>query len=379
MYAVSQAFHTAVAEGKPQKAMLIFKDAVFTHEDIDVETGIEFDDTFNTENDLAIGKTPSNEIRFALFNDDRLLNNYEFGEFIATIGVLIGTDTYTQAGSVMLTTKYASYIGASKAPFLRRNGSAMRVQPSFAVKSLLAYDKKLWAFSETGQYAVYNDTNGENITSQNPVNAFMRNKAKGWAGKGIYYNNSTRILFIYEAGERQRYEFCPLGVFDADRPNVPDQIRIEMDCLDRMQKFEKDMPSASELGVSYPTTIKTLYTKMCDYLGVPYKDENFINATAEIASEPEDFKNVTMRTVLGWIAEAAASNARFNRDGILVMDWIRSTDQTCTESDYSDYGPYWYETKKISKLCVKDTSESEDTEIGSGDNTYLIQDNPLLT
>ena len=89
MYNASSAFHTAVAGHAPQKAMLLFADAVFTNEDINIERGIEFHDYFNLEEDLAIGQTPSNEISFSLFNADRLLNNYAFGDFLATIGVLI--------------------------------------------------------------------------------------------------------------------------------------------------------------------------------------------------------------------------------------------------------------------------------------------------
>lgn len=379
MYAASNEFHQAVANGNPQMALLIFKDAVFTHEDIDVDTGIEYDDNFNMEKDIAIGQTPSCEIRFALFNDDRLLNDYEFGEFTATIGVLIGTNTYTQAGSVMVTTGYATYIGSDSAPHLRRNGSPVQVQPNFPVKSLLGYDGKLWAFSEDGRYAVYNDATGANITSENTLNAFMRSKSVRFSGKGIYYNPSSRILFIYEAGERSRYEFVPLGVFNAERPNAPDQIRIDMDCMDRMQKFEKDMPTADELGISYPTTIGNLFKKLCDYVGVPYRTTTFINSSATIDSEPEAFKNSTRRAVLGWIAEAAASNLRFDRDGYLKFDWLKDTGQAYDESMYSEYEPYWYETQTVNKLYNRDTTSGEDTTVGNGDIGYLIQNNPLLT
>ena len=373
MYAVSNAFHQAVANGAKQKAMLIFPDLVFTDEDIDVDAGIECDDSFNLEKDVAIGQKTSNEIRFALFNDLRLLNDYEFGEFIATLGVKIGEDTYQQNGSVMVTTGYASYIGDSAQPYLRRNGRAMDVQPSFPVKSMLACEGKLWVFNGSGRYAVYNDQTGANITSLNPVNAFMLHKSMGWKGKGIYYNPTSRILFIWE-----RYEFCPLGVFDAERPNIPDQIRIDMTCHDRMMKFEKDMPSAEELGISYPTTIGTLFVKMCKYVGVPYRTASFINSGATIDEEPSSFQNVTMRTVIGWIAEAACSNARFDRDGYLVMDWYRNTSQSYSEKDYQEFQVYWYATQAIDKLVNRSTASGEDSEAGSGDVGYLIQDNPLL-
>lgn len=378
MYACSAAFHQAVRNGNKQMPLMIFKDAVFTQSDIDVDTGIEFDDNFNMEENLAIGQVTANEIRFALFNDDRLLNSYGFGEFTATLGVLIDSGTYTQNGSVLVNTKLGQYVGSNSAPYLYRFGSPVSVQPGFPVKSLLAYDDKVWAFSGDGRYAVYRDSTGENITGQNPVNTFMREKSKTWNEKGIYYNADTRFLAIYEGGYAERYEFVPLGIFNAERPNVPDQIRVEIQAYDRMTKFDRDMPDAGKLGLSYPTTLRNLFEKMCAYVGVPYRMDAFINQNATVDDPTGRSNSLTMRTVLGWIAEAAGSNARFDRDGYLKMDWIRSTGQNYSESDYMEFGPYWYQTKQITKLSNRSTSAGEDITVGSGDEAYLIQDNPFL-
>ena len=380
MYNVSNAFHKAVKDGAEQKALLIFKDCVFTDADISVEEGIEFRDHFNMSEDLSIGEANSNEISFSLFNDDRLLNSYKFGDFLATLGVKVGEDTYTQADGVMVTTNNASYVGYSSYPYIKRNGTALSVQPSFAVKSLLGYDDKLWAFSDNGKFAVYNDKTGENITSKNSLNSFMKAKSKTWNGKGIFYNNnkSSRILFIYESGTRLRYEFCPLGWFTAERPKAPDVIQIDMTCYDFMQKFDQDMPNAAGLGLTYPCTIKTLFEKMCKKVGVEYVSSTFINSGATISAEPEDFSSVTMRDVLKWIAEASGSNARFNRDGKLEMGWLRDTSQSYEATNYSEFNPYWYETKKVTKLYNRHSTTGEDKTVGSGNEGYLIQDNPLL-
>lgn len=360
--------------------LLIFGDAVFTQGDIDVDTGIEFDDNFNMESDLAIGQATSNEIRFTLFNDDRLLNDYEFGEFVATLGVHISTDTYQQVSPVMINTVHARYNGYNTRPFLKRNDIALTAQPSFAVKSLLGYGGKVWAFSGDGRYAVYDDATGANITRDNDLNDFMKNKSIGWNGKGFFYNDDVRSrrLAIYESGKRYWYEFVPLGTFIAERPKVPDQISIDMTCHDRMTKFDKDMPTAEELGISYPTTIGTLFVKLCEYVEVPYATGTFINSDIVIEKEPEDFSQATMRQVIMWIAEAAGSNARFNRDGKLVMDWIRTTNQSFSETDYVSFQRTWYETKKVDKLYNRDSRGSEEKIYGDGESGYLILDNPLL-
>lgn len=378
MYNASQAFHNAVANGNDQKALLIFSDCFFSNGDINVEEGIELRDYFNLEEDIAIGQTPSNELIFSLFNDKRLLNDYAFGDFLATIGVLIGTDTYRQSGSVMMTTNRASWTGSETYPYLKRNNVNVSEQPGFAVKSMIGYKDKVWVFGSNGRYAVYNDLNGASITASNPVNDFIKNKSAGWDGRGMFYNASSRILFIYQGGYRDRYEFVPLGWFTAERPKAPDVIQIDMTCNDFMMKFEKDMPSDGEMGLSWPSTIGNLFEKMCQYVGVSYRTSSFLNSTATISERPEEFDSATMRDVLKWIAEAAGSIARFDRDGYLIMDWLRSTEQSFVATDYSSFDPYWYQTKKITKLYNRASNGSYEQTKGSGDEGYLIQDNPLL-
>ena len=378
MYQASDAFHKAVADGKPQIAMLLFDDAVFTNEDINVTVGIEFNDYFNTEENLAIGTALSNEIRFSLFNDRRDLNDYAFGDFLATLGVLTGSATYQQVSSVLMTTNNAQWLGSESPPFVRRNGTAVTAQPSFAVKSMIGYNDKVYVFSGAGGYAVYDDRTGANITNQNRLNLFMRNKSKGLNGKGVFYNKNARKLMIYEAGVVDTYEFVPLGYFTAERPNAPDTIQIDMTCYDFMQKFEEDMQSAETLGFSYPVTFGTLLQKICDYVGVTLKSSTFINSTARLTEKPGDFDTATLRDVVKWIAEAGAGVARFNRDGQLEIDWIRSTTQTFTPTDYGTFDPYWYKTKRITKLYNRDTHNVTEKTVGTGDEGYLIQDNPLL-
>lgn len=386
MYPASNAFHQAVANGNRQKALLIFPDLdgkndamlFFSDEDIDVDKGIDFKDYFSAEEDLAIGQALSNEVSFGIFNDAKLLNNYGFGDFLCTLGVYLGTENYQQSGTVMVTTKYATYVGRDTYPFIYRANTALSPQPSFPVVSILAYDDKVWCFGSSGRYVEYSDVNGANLTGTDKLHRTVTAKSKGWNGKGIYYNKDSRILFIYEGGKRERYEFVPLGWFMAERPKVPDVIQIDLTCYDYMQKFDRDMPTAAELGMTYPATISDLFKKMCAYVGVSYVTATFINSDATILREPADFSNVTMREVLKWIAEAAGANARFNRDGKLELAWLKETNQTYEARNYKEFNPAWYKTKKVSRLYNRDTQDVNEQTVGSGNEGYLIQDNPLL-
>lgn len=386
--AASTAFHEAVAAGNPQKALLIFDDAVFTGDDIDIDTGLEFDDTFNTKTDLCIGQATSNELRVSLFNDGRLLNDYEFGEFTATLGALIATERYTKIGNCDLVTANATWSGRKVSPWLKRNGTEIQMSTPFPVTTLLEYNGKVLAMAEDGRYAIYNESTGADITSSEPVlNNFMKSKGRAWSGMGIRYVPGTRMLYIWQNNIKETYEFVPLGVFEAERPNVPDRIKVDLTCYDRMTLFDKDMPSATTLGITYPVTLASLLTAMCTHVGVPIADSmytnstlTFINSTATVTTEPKEFATATMRDVIGWIAEAAGSNARFNRDGKLELAWIRSTSQSFGEGMYSDYQPYWYTTPTVNKLYNRTTSDGNDVtkSSGTGDVGYLIQDNPLM-
>ena len=378
MYPVSSAFHTAVKNGNPQKALLIFSDLVFTNDDINVENGIQFSDYFNLEEDLAIGQTLSNEISFSLFNDDRLLNDYTFGDFLATIGVLIDDDRYSQHGICELKVGNDTYVSDSRSPYVKKNGAAMGTPPTQQILSMLAYNGNLYCFGEREDYCiVYSLSTGavQNVT----VNTFMKRKAyKFWHGKGMYYAN--RILTIWQAGIKEIYEFCPLGYFRAERPKAPDKIQIDMTCNDWMTRFDEDWKAGTVPSISYPATISSIYNAVCASVGINCIMPNpFINGNAVVSTQPGDFNTATKRDVLKWIAEAACANARINRDGYMILDWIRTnTGQEFNATGYQDFEPYWYKTKKISKLYNRDSSEGIDKTSGTGDECYLILDNPLL-
>lgn len=374
MYNASSAFHTAVANGAHQIALLIFDGVVFTNDDINVTNGIEFNDYFNTEGDLSIGQALSNEISFSLFNDTGLLDNYEFGDFTATIGAQIGNTTVSNAGTVQAQSASHTYVAYSTSPYLKRDGTAVSSQPNYPVSSMLIYDGVVYCMLEDGSLKTYMDSDGSSYVITLPT--FMKRKLQKWAGKGIAY--ADRILKIWQGTNLRTYEFVPLGIFNAERPNVPTVNEIRFTCNDLMQRFEVDMPTDAALGITYPITFGNLFAKMCQYLEVQYRSSTFINSTATLSARPDDFDRVTMREVLGWLAEAAASVARFDRDGYLIMDWIRTTSAVIDEHGYKEFNPYWYETKQISKLYNRATSGDYEHTLGAGNEAYLIQDNPLL-
>lgn len=194
--------------------------------------------------------------------------------------------------------------------------------------------------------------------------------------------SSAKTKTFTEDGASKLYEFAPLGVFIAERPNVVRTNVIDVTAHDRMQLFDIDMPSKTALNLTYPTTLATIVQRMCAYVGVTLQSAVFLNASLSVTKEPEVFETSTMREVLQLVAEAACCMARFNRSGNLELVWFNTTNKVYDEHDYSEITQYWYETKAVDKLHIRNadsTSEYVETVSGTqGKNPYMIQDNPFL-
>lgn len=121
MQTLSATLQAAIANGNPQRALFEFiKDpdgteysphVFFTNEDIMVNEGVRLTQEFNHETDIAIGLTPSAQIRFEMLNDASQLADFEFGTFKAYLGARIDsgtpeqgavTRTFTEGGKTVL-------------------------------------------------------------------------------------------------------------------------------------------------------------------------------------------------------------------------------------------------------------------------------------
>lgn len=181
-----------------------------------------------------------------------------------------------------------------------------------------------------------------------------------------------------ENGVSRLYEFAPLGVFIAQRPNVVKTVMIDVDANDRMSLFDVDMPTKTALNLTYPTTIGTIAQRLCTYAGITLKTTTFLNSTLAVSKEPKTMNSYTMREVIGLIAEAACSIARFDRNGQLEFVWFNTVNKTYDEHDYAEFTQYWYETKAIDGLHIRNADSTTEYVVGTGNNAYMIQDNPFL-
>jgi len=196
---------------------------------------------------------------------------------------------------------------------------------------------------------------------------------------------SAKTATFREGGRNALYEFAPIGVYIVERPDVVQKDSIQIRANDRMSKFDEEMPSQSDLGFSpMPSdgvSILQLLQALCTQAGVTLATTTFLNSDLTFTTWPKKyFDGRTMREVLKWIAEAAGSIARFNRQGELELVWFSDVNVSYTEGDYSEFTRAWYETAAVDGLKVRNQSETSESTVGTGtDNNYVISGNPFLS
>lgn len=433
MVEASQAFKEAVRDGKPQRAMLRFDDIVITNEDISITSGgIEFYERFNEETDLKMGVSPSSSLNAAIINKDGLLNDYKFGKFRASIGALIDKSTYTPSGNVTAAWGKDSrvFTGHDELPYLRENDAACSVQPDFPVKSIIIEDDIVYCFGDDieqyfafsigddtwdgasrftwnqlsgctwnnlpNEYVVLSASSGTwNAASRytwdgasaytwdaigggnNDFNAFMKDKiARAVANRRGVAKYGDFLTEYYPDGRVETYEYVKLGTFVAPRPEIVRKRIIDVESNDQMMALDEMW--ADDIGIKYPITVRQLLERIADKAGFEVITKTFMGSGTIIQSKPDAFEDATLREIVSWIAEAACSFARFNRDGQLELVWFNPTDAKFDEHDYSEFTPISYEVQRVSKLQIRNSDSDEEVIVGGGDNTYLIQNNPFL-
>lgn len=121
-------------------------------------------------------------------------------------------------------------------------------------------------------------------------------------------------------GFDEKWEYVPLGIFHIDDVNRQ-RNTIEIKAIDNMINLDKPY-SLSKL--SYPATLYQIYVNICNVADIPVGTTNFPNKDYVVKIRPDD--ELTLRDVLGYVAELAGCFAKCNRNGVLELKWYEQTD-----------------------------------------------------
>lgn len=381
MLKVSEAFRTAIRNGAPQRALLRFSNATFGNDDISITGGgIRLTEIINGDTNLHYGLCSSARLEVSLINRNGLLEMFDFGEFTASIGVLTSTEMLAVSTDIAVKNSDGTVFSVGEDGYLYVNGQFATLQTVTPLKLLVIQDNilymfgrdRIWARGKIGAdgvtlTAVTSPPLEINELSWQKLEALMRNKA--------CLRLSYDKLVECRAGKAYTYEFAPLGTFIAPKPSVLRKVVVELEAEDKMQLFDSDL---SDVEFSYPLTLRQSYYTLCQSVGVEYVAQNIPNGELTLASKPDLFDGATKRDVLGWIAEASATYARFNREGKLELTRFNETGMEYDEHDYVSASPSAYSVKPYGKLHIRNADSNIEQVVGDGDNAYLIQDNPFL-
>ncbi|MBQ1385595.1 MAG: hypothetical protein IIY75_02225 [Erysipelotrichales bacterium] len=204
------------------------------------------------------------------------------------------------------------------------------------------------------------------------------------------YGRCKVYLDVYDE-ENSAWLSCPLGVFIIEQP-VKSRIQlVEASGYDQMQYFDEIADPDWFSGLfSSAKTLNQIYsalvTQVSSVCGVTITPANtdMLNKTVSYSTAPFEPVEMTYREILNWIAEASGTIARFNRNGVLQLKWLANIgSEYAIGADALGCGVFStdiseYECAVINKLQVKASESDYGSIIGTGENAYVITDNPFL-
>ncbi len=441
MYPASVKFHEAAQSESPKTRVLLrFGDTLLTNEDINLESGdvvkLVEDLIPREERELTIGITPSSVLTATINNDHRLLDSFDFGPCTAQLAAMTesGGIAYSIANCMTVMRFGANqelrFEGWSSRPYLTINGYAPTAQPPWAVHSILTVGNGVYCFAPDGEAwkatwvdgriwsmltgqtwdetatSKWDDIQGvlvpatalESWKTLEPkkwdemrvftwnsfidlpdLNPFMRRKAARWAAdrRGMSWNADVLHEF-WADGSYEKYEYVKLGVFNVDTPKKRKVQLISIVGHDHMRKFDTDATDFWN-SLTWPISLGSIFTKLCQFVGVPQATISFINSTRMYAEKPTELDQVSAREILGRIAEAACSIARMTRDGGVELAWFTQQPVVFNDGHWFSADIAEYSVSRIDKLQVKSAQNDIGVIVGdTGKNAYVTLDNPFL-
>ncbi|HZJ99461.1 MAG TPA: hypothetical protein VFC79_05625 [Tissierellaceae bacterium] len=174
------------------------------------------------------------------------------------------------------------------------------------------------------------------------------------------------------------WEYVPLGNFNID---VADRTRntINIKGIDDMIKLDKPYHLSK---LKYPATLQEIFMDACSVGGVMFGSVDFPNydyIASELISE-----ELTLRNVIGFVAELAGGFAKFDRYGRLQLKWYEGTNIEIHPETRFDLKVVEKDIQ-ITGVLVNQTQKNENDEdevvvylAGTEDYALDITDNPLL-
>lgn len=173
-----------------------------------------------------------------------------------------------------------------------------------------------------------------------------------------------------------KVEYVRLGKFHIDIANRLTNT-IELKAIDSMILLDKPYDLSK---LSYPATLYQIYTNICHIAQLPIGTQNFTNMNYIVKSKPTG--DLSLRSILGYVAELSGTFAKVNRNGALELRWYEQTDLNIEPSNRFklELSDDIVQIKGI-LVRVKENEDDEDEVVyltGSDEYAIDLSENPLL-
>lgn len=129
------------------------------------------------------------------------------------------------------------------------------------------------------------------------------------------------------------------------------------------------------LQISYPATVSALASAIAAYIGCTVSGTIY-NGTLSVSELDED---MSIRDLLGYIAEASGASVKVDGSDQLVFCYYADSHVTVTASEYKEIEAADYACAVIDKVTIFAASGLVKAEYGTGDNTLFIKGgNPFM-
>lgn len=182
----------------------------------------------------------------------------------------------------------------------------------------------------------------------------------------LYTKDATNGKFTWtqDSASRGRY-FITEVTKEADRYNVT--------AYDAMYLLETNI---SALSIGFPLTVSAAASAIANYIGCAVSG-TVTNGSLSVSELEED---MTIRSLLGFVAEASGCSVKIDGSDHLCFMYYADSGITITDSQYKEFGLEVadYTCAAIDKVSILNSVGATIATAGSGSNTLYIEGNPFM-
>ena len=367
----------------------------------DLKDGISFEESVNDGEELTFGSCVAGSLKFTVDNSDGNAPEIVEKEYCWKKAVqksVSNLKSFVRSARPVSVCANGNvvYVASKTGNYLSMwdnlNGTMISavdasIAPAQAVESVVMYRGTLYALYSKTPYASAYSVSGNVFSKANDPNVteFQKKQIKRIARNHFGYTVTDSEICKYtpvvknqvtESFQETRSEWLDMGYFLADKPEKLKETKISVTAYDRLIKFDLVVDAWLD-SLSYPVTLLDMLNGLCNVVGVETVTTSFLNSNWTVKGRI-DGENVTGRTILQYIAEAACGFCRMRPDGKLELVSYTDTGLSIDNSIYNSIETAEFFTDLIDRVQLRVTENDIGVVVGTGTNALVIENNLLL-